>query len=277
MKETKTWSKLLILAALALAVVGLQSCGTSSKAVTASDSYSKTKDSGGAKKPGFHPVEQEIDLSHTDSPTVRRLMDEAQSWLGTGYKWGGTDRTGVDCSGFITAVYERALGIRLPRNSRDQMDYCSMIKREQLQQGDLVFFTVRGGNEVGHVGIYVGQGNMIHSSSSNGVVISSLDNPYYVTNYAGSGRIGPFYAMVGKDKSSKKPSPNRAPAAPSAPKSKRAPAKTQTPTISLDEFASLASSKSKTPEVMASNPETMPDAQKADNNSGLESPDEFFE
>lgn len=160
-------------------------CHSSKKAVTA-DKPSKPR----------YEVPQKIDMSEIKSEATERLLKEAQSWLGTSYRYGGNDRSGVDCSGFVTQVFNKALGIALPRTSRQQQEYCTDIKQSELQPGDLVFFTVRGGQNVGHVGIYVGQGNMIHSSSSRGVIISSLNNNYYRTNYFSSGRVEPYYAMV---------------------------------------------------------------------------------
>lgn len=161
------------------------SCHTSKKTTTANK----------PSKPRYE-VPQKIDMSQIKSEATERLLKEAQSWLGTSYRYGGNDRSGVDCSGFVTQVFDKALGIALPRTSYQQQEYCTDIKQSELQPGDLVFFTVRGGQNVGHVGIYVGQGNMIHSSSSRGVIISSLDNNYYRTNYFSSGRVEPYYAMI---------------------------------------------------------------------------------
>lgn len=129
-----------------------------------------------------------------DAPT-RKLLTEARSWLGTSYKYGGDDASGVDCSGFVMSVFERSLSIKLPRNSAKQQEYCRDIDRKDLAEGDLVFFTTRGSHGVGHVGIYIGDGRMIHSSSSRGVIISSLNQQYYLDNYYSSGRVERFYAM----------------------------------------------------------------------------------
>lgn len=175
-----------LLAGLTL-IAAATSCHTSKKTATA-DKPSKPR----------YEVPQKIDMSHIKSEATERLLKEAQSWLGTSYRYGGNDRSGVDCSGFVTQVFSKALGIALPRTSYQQQEYCTDIKQSELQPGDLVFFTVRGGRNVGHVGIYVGQGNMIHSSSSRGVIISSLDNNYYRTNYFSSGRVEPYYAMINK-------------------------------------------------------------------------------
>lgn len=119
-----------------------------------------------------------------------RVVDEAMKWLGSPYRYGGQSRKGTDCSGMVMQVYLETTGIKLPRNSREQCDFCKDIKRSDIVPGDLVFFTdKKGGGKVGHVGIYLGKGRFIHSSSSKGVVISSLDTPYYAQRYYKGGRV----------------------------------------------------------------------------------------
>ncbi len=136
---------------------------------------------------------------------TRRLLSEADKWLGTPYKYGGETPDGVDCSGFVLNVYRDALGIKLPRNSAKQQEYCTRISKNQLQEGDLVFFTVRGGRKVGHVGIYIGHGKMIHSSSSKGVIVSPLSQKYYVDNFYSAGRVDALFAMKANMKKTQKP------------------------------------------------------------------------
>ncbi len=133
------------------------------------------------------------------SPSTNALLSEARTWLGTRYRYGGNDKSGVDCSGFVLQVYGKALGIKLPRTSVQQHKYCARIDKAQLQPGDLVFFTVRGGSSIGHVGIYMGNSRMIHASSSQGVIVSSLDDTYYRRNYHSSGRVAAFYLMKQKE------------------------------------------------------------------------------
>ena len=129
---------------------------------------------------------------------VDALIAEAHSWKGTPYLWGGNDRDGVDCSGFVTQVYIRALGIKLPRTSATQSEYCSSLKREHLQPGDLVFFSTDSSRKgiVTHVGMYIGEGNMIHSSSSRGVIVSSLDNTYYKRTFHSAGRVDRLHQLI---------------------------------------------------------------------------------
>ena len=120
----------------------------------------------------------------------RKLVAEAYSWLGTRYRYGGEDRSGVDCSGLTMQVYKSAWGIKLPRTSSEQQRICHKINKDRLQVGDLVFFaTSSDKSKVSHVGIYIGDGRMIHSSASRGVIISGINENYFVKCYHSSGYV----------------------------------------------------------------------------------------
>lgn len=130
---------------------------------------------------------------------VEALLSEARSWLGVPYKYGGNDRGGVDCSGFVLQVYLNALDIPLPRSSREQHNYCKATTKGSLIPGDLIFFASDKDKErISHVGIFVGDNLMIHASTSRGVVISDLTSAYYVRNYAGSGIVERYHNMLGE-------------------------------------------------------------------------------
>lgn len=138
-----------------------------------------------------------------DAPS-EALLSEARSWLGVPYKYGGNDRSGVDCSGFVLQVYQRALDIPLPRTSREQHKYCTATSKERLIPGDLIFFASDKDREtVAHVGIFMGDNMMIHASTSKGVIISDITSSYYARNYAGSGVVERYHSMLG-DKNRKK-------------------------------------------------------------------------
>lgn len=200
------FKKTLIITVTTIIALGLASCG-STRHTARQSGKSKTSATVTPKPKKPAPVVRHINIKSTENPVTANLLKEADSWLGTPYLWGGNDRNGVDCSGFVLQVYLKSLEIDLPRNSARQQEYCSEINKDQLRPGDLVFFTVRGSDKVGHVGIYIGEGNMIHSSSSKGVVITPLDNPYFVRNYHSSGRVEKYYALMDKARpSGKKPS-----------------------------------------------------------------------
>lgn len=149
------------------------------------------------------PSATELRVPSADAlhPSARALVKEAQSWLGTPYKYGGNDRSGVDCSGLVLQVYLRALDISLPRNSRAQKDYCTSASLGSLTPGDLVFFaTGKQKGRVSHVGIFVGDNKMIHASTSKGVIVTDLSQDYYTRTFAGAGYVGQYHAMLGKTK-----------------------------------------------------------------------------
>lgn len=107
--------------------------------------------------------------------------------IGTKYVSGGTSTNGFDCSGFTMFVFDK-IGINLPHQSGSQYQMGSAVSRDEMRPGDLVFFNTNG-KGVSHVGIYVGDGDFAHASSSRGVTISSLNDSYYVNRYVGAKRI----------------------------------------------------------------------------------------
>lgn len=170
----------------------------------------------------------------------KSLVNEATAWLGTPYKYGGNTRKGVDCSGFVYHVFRNSLDISLPRNSGKQHDYCRKISKKDLSTGDLVFFaTTKGSKKVSHVGLYVGDGKMIHASTSRGVVCQNLSDDYYTRTFVGAGRIDSF-ASINKTKKSKpskseKSKEKQQSSKPSAPKPIET-TPTPVPTVHIDEI-----------------------------------------
>ena len=115
-----------------------------------------------------------------------KLLEAVDDWYGIRYRFGGTSKSGVDCSAFVRAVYETAFGIELPRTAREQYAAASH-KVSEPKQGDLLFFNTRGG--VSHVGVYLGNDRFAHASSSKGVMVSSLTEKYYAARYLGARRV----------------------------------------------------------------------------------------
>lgn len=117
----------------------------------------------------------------------RKLFEYINQWWGVPYRIGGTTMTGIDCSAFVKGLTGTAFGIDLPRTSREQADYCREIHRGELREGDLVFFNTSGG--ISHVGLYLSNNKFVHASTSMGVVISDLNEPYWAKRYVRAGRI----------------------------------------------------------------------------------------
>lgn len=116
-----------------------------------------------------------------------RLLESIDEWYGTRYRMGGTSKSGIDCSAFVQAVYVSAFAFSLPRTAREQYKASRIISATELKPGDLVFFNTRGG--ISHVGIYLQNNKFAHASSSYGVTVSDMFDPYYLKRYIGAGRI----------------------------------------------------------------------------------------
>ena len=120
---------------------------------------------------------------------VQTLLKRALALLGTPYRWGGTATNGFDCSGLVGYVFKTALGIELPRVSRDMANTGERIDRSALTAGDIVFFKVHG-KRVDHVGIYVGNGQFLHApSTGKDVMVSRLDQGYWSGKFMEARRV----------------------------------------------------------------------------------------
>ncbi|MBQ9168619.1 MAG: SH3 domain-containing protein [Oscillospiraceae bacterium] len=126
----------------------------------------------------------------TTSTVGQKIVDCAMQYLGVPYVWGGSSPSGFDCSGLVQYV-ARSCGFSIGRTVTQQWPYGTEVSKDNLQPGDIVFFTNTYTSGFSHVGIYVGDGNFIHSPSSGSVVkISSLDSSYYASHYYGARRLG---------------------------------------------------------------------------------------
>lgn len=99
-------------------------------------------------------------------------------WMGSPHRLGGQSKNGIDCSGFVGMIYQEVYRKNLPRTSRDMAEIVKRKYDNQLQEGDLVFFSF-GGKNIDHVGIYLHNDKFVHVSTKQGVVISSLKDTWY--------------------------------------------------------------------------------------------------
>ena len=129
----------------------------------------------------------------TATEARQQLINSAESFLGTPYRYAGFDRRGLDCSGLVYLSFREGLNITVPRTTQSLYDWAEKIDSTELQPGDLVFF-ITVGTTVSHVGIYTGGGRFIHSASegpNTGVIFSNLNEAYWRRTYLGAGRALP--------------------------------------------------------------------------------------
>lgn len=119
-----------------------------------------------------------------------KLYINSAEWIGTPYRMGGKNKRGADCSGLVMQLYRKVYHTRLPRSTANLWEKCKRVSRRNLKEGDLVFFTSPSSRKkVAHVGIYLKEGQFIHASSSQGVIISNLKEKYYKHHWVGGGRF----------------------------------------------------------------------------------------
>jgi len=130
-----------------------------------------------------HRKESDDDLreaNRTPGQIQKQLEAEYQRWQGTRHRMGGSSPSGVDCSGFVKAVYKNIFKMDLPRTTKAQATLGRSVKKRDLQAGDLVFF--KPPSYPRHVGIYLSNSEFVHASKTKGVTISRMD-PYYWDKY----------------------------------------------------------------------------------------------
>lgn len=109
-------------------------------------------------------------------------------WLGTPYRLGGDSKKGIDCSGFAYKLYDKTFNTIIGSNARNIFSMVSPVNKSDLREGDLVFFKIHS-KSISHVGVYIGDNKFAHASSSRGVMISNLDEPYWQKYFYKGGRI----------------------------------------------------------------------------------------
>ena len=143
--------------------------------------YALVEDSDQISKP-------DADNNTATNPEGNSIVAAALQYVGYPYVYGTAGPETFDCSGFTSYIYKQ-FGVTLNRSSKDQVNDGVAVSKSNLQQGDLVFFSTNGVYPT-HVGIYIGDGNIVHASTAkDGVKISSLDTSYYTTNYFAARRI----------------------------------------------------------------------------------------
>ena len=130
---------------------------------------------------------EKLQISKTQITNIK-LYEFIDNWYGTKYKYGGLTKSGVDCSGFCNVLYSNVYKKELPRSTKDIVKVINKVPQNKLTEGDLVFFNISG-KKNSHVGLYLTNNYFVHASTSKGVIISSLTNPYYKKAYSKGGKI----------------------------------------------------------------------------------------
>lgn len=162
---------LLMLASASL----LAACGISQRATAPSNS--------GSSDPKL-PRMMGVDYYKS---TRQSLLQAYRDWEGTPYLLGGSSERGVDCSMFVSIIFDDYFGIDLPTNTRKLMNAGDGVRRVSLNTGDLIFF--RTGRRTLHVGIMVDDQEFLHASTSQGVMMSSLEETYWATRFFAARRV----------------------------------------------------------------------------------------
>ncbi|TSD63757.1 glycoside hydrolase [Inquilinus sp. KBS0705] len=116
-----------------------------------------------------------------------KLFHFVYDWIGTPYRFGGSSKKGIDCSAFTKQLYSDVFNMSIRRSSRDIFSMVNPVSKDDLKEGDLVFFKIHS-RSISHVGIYLGNNRFAHASSR-GVAISSLDDAYYSRYFYKGGRM----------------------------------------------------------------------------------------
>ena len=173
-------------------VIGKLSKGSKVEVISTSNGWSKIKYDG---RTGYvssqYLSSSASDSSSSTSSSASKVISLAKSLLGKPYVWGAQGPSSFDCSGFTYYVFKNAANVTLPRVSKDQSKYGTYVSKSNLKIGDLIFFDTDGSNNgnVSHVGIYLGNNEFIHASSTKGKVVISQMSSYYNSAYVNARRV----------------------------------------------------------------------------------------
>lgn len=136
-----------------------------------------------------NPVSSEKSAALISSASGNSVAEFAKQYIGYGYVYGGSGPTSFDCSGFTMYVYQQ-FGISLPHNAVTQSNYGQYVSKENLVPGDLVIFNNYSNTSIGHAGIYIGNGRIVHAENSNtGVTTDTIMSGYYDTRFVEGRRL----------------------------------------------------------------------------------------
>lgn len=159
------------------------SCGThkdTTSSTTEKTSISKTK-----KIRSKYAEILKVDESKIGNVKLYSFIDD---WYGAPYKYGGKTKSGIDCSNFTSTLYSNVYSRPLTGTSSSIFDQCKVVSKNNLEEGDLVFFKIDGDN-ISHIGVYLQNNKFVHATTKKGVMIDDLDEEYYKKYYYKGGRL----------------------------------------------------------------------------------------
>ena len=140
----------------------------------------------GSKNPSIKVAGKRVDLSDTEE--IKQILNQQyKDWSHVQHRMGGLSKKGIDCSGLVYQTYRTKFGFDMPRSTEYQSKVGRSVQQGQLRAGDMVFF--KTGITTRHVGMYIDKGNFLHASSSKGVMISNLQDPYWTSAYWKARRV----------------------------------------------------------------------------------------
>ena len=180
-------------ASTSYSVIGNLSKGSKVEVISTSNGWSKIKYNGqtGYVSSKYLSSTTSDNNSNSTSASVSKVISLAKSLLGKPYVWGAQGPSSFDCSGYTYYVLKNAANITIPRVSKDQSKHGTSVSKSNLRVGDLIFFDTSGANDgnVSHVGIYLGNNEFIHASSSKGKVVISQMSSYYNGAFVNARRV----------------------------------------------------------------------------------------
>ena len=169
--------------AIAVAVL-LSACSTTN---TAKNMHHEPRVVGMEDSSSLQASQDEFENMVRNLDVKSRIMDQYADWKGVRYRLGGSTKKGIDCSAFVQRTFREQFGLDLPRSTYEQQEMGKSISRTNLRTGDLVL--CRAGSTGRHVGIYIGNDQFVHASTSSGVTISSMNEPYWKKRYNEARRV----------------------------------------------------------------------------------------
>lgn len=145
------------------------------------------KDPGQSAKSSSQELQQKLGVNQKQIKDSK-LYTFIDEWYSVPYKYAGCQKSGVDCSCFANILYDQVYGKKIARSAGEMFKACDEIDIDHAKMGDLVFFKI-GGNSISHVGVFLKSKLFVHSSTSKGVIINSLEEAYYKKYFFCAGRV----------------------------------------------------------------------------------------